>query len=87
VVGGLGTALGVRFALRRERAYQPQESLLLRPVPGTEEFADLNVRGAAAGRLVGLVEHEHRAGRRVLNQVPAVAAGASVEFARVDHAA
>ncbi len=57
---------------------QPQQSLLLRPRPFSQEGADLNVRQTAAGRRVGLMDNEGVPVRGLPAQKPRIAVRTAV---------
>jgi hypothetical protein len=69
--------IGVRGDIH-QRSDQPQQRLLLRPRPLSQEGPDFNVRQTASGRRVGLVDNECVPVRGLPTKKPRIAVWAAV---------
>ncbi len=68
-----------------QRSYQPQQGLMFRPRPASQELPQFNVRQPASRRTVGLMDNERVTVRRLPPEKPGIAVWAAVQFSPFRH--
>ena len=63
-----------------QRCNQPQQRLMFRPVPFSQESAQFDVGQSSSGRSVGLMDNEGMTGLRLPTQEPGIAVWAAVKL-------